>query len=192
MEGESSIRICCFSLRGRFFSFEWSFRELGEQLTKDDYFQEGQACAVLNFKGISRSPQWWPRPDYDEEHSYVASLNVDQMVEEGYTEYSYDSGKTREEAHLVFVNHNDCNRTYQGRLETYLTDGAENAFVWYWQCSSWTGQNALKELQKRSIPDNTPEKEIINQLEAKSCTKVEAEALYRWLGKAVVILLPSK
>ncbi|BDS12633.1 BRCT domain-containing protein [Aureispira anguillae] len=188
-KGKLPLEYLAFLTEMGTFDFGWSFRALSPQLIKDDYFEQGEPCALLHFRGVSRSPKWYPRPDYDDEYNYVARLMIDEMVAEGYTEYSYDEGETKTDAKLIFVNHNDCDRSYMGSLESYFTEGAKNAFVWYWQCQSWTGQHALEELRKNSIPATSSKEEILNRFITKGYTKEEAEALHQWLGKDVVLLL---
>jgi hypothetical protein len=173
-------------------TIKWHFHDMGEQLRKDNYFEDDHALGILNIRPIERSPKWWPKQDWEEDFDYDSNLIFDYMADEGYAEYAYDPGEGPKDAKITFMNHNDVERYFMGSLNSYLQEGAKNAFVWYWQVQSWTGQNALDELKRRSIPSKISQKELLKQLEAKGCSKEETEALWKWLGSDAHILVALK
>ncbi len=171
------------------FKFQWGFKTLSEALKKDNYFRQGDPLGILNIQAIGRSPKWWPKQDWEEDFDYACNLMFDEMANEGYAEYAYDPGEGPQDAAITFMNHNGVERYYMGSLNSYLKEGAKNAFVWYWQVQYWTGQNALTELKKASIDTNINERTLIQQLQAKGCNAEEAQALWNWLGSAAHILI---
>lgn len=141
--------------------------------------------------------------DRDDESTVTYRAGADAMQDEGFTHWVYDEGRSAKQAHLEFEDANDCEISYMGGLEEYLTGGARRAFVWYWQRSyaesrgshhdfdakTDYGTRILKLLRASSIPTRTQHAMIARRLLEAGCTTAEASALHKWLGSDVTLLL---
>lgn len=164
--------------------FNWVF---AEQEADRDQFSKGYNGGRLEFKGM-HDFKWWPIPDWRTEYDdFEAEAMFDNFVAEGTASLSYDPGQDPTEAELIFDNANDCERHYLGGVYDYLRAGARAGFTWYWQMGGeggFTGQ-----LFTNSLSSDTPSGEVTTLLQEKGLEAAEANALAKWLGDDVVILL---
>ncbi len=150
---------------------------------------EGYGGGQLNLVPL-KSMGWHKRPEDWDWVDYAEDTAFDELQAEGSTFLNRNEGETRKEAELYFDDANDVERFAVGTISEYVTKGARMAFSWYWPNSeSWESQEFTAELYKNSIARNTPNEEIIGMLMEKKATREQAQALRKWLGKDVVVLL---
>lgn len=167
--------------------FTWVLKEFAKEIEGFSYGYRGGRIKHPGLKNF----RWYKRPSDWDWFDYDSDIMFDDVVAEGTAALSYDPGETRLEAKIVHDNANSVTRDYMGDCEDYFTQGAKNAFVWYWQSQSWEGQGFLETIKKNSISPETPQKEILTKLKRKKLSELEAKALMAWLGKDIVLLLPK-
>lgn len=166
--------------------FNWCFEE---HKSERHNYSEGYNGGRLNLVGLERF-RWYSIPDWRKEYDdYEYEAMFDDFVAEGTAVFSLDKGDKRTEATLIFDNANDCERHYLGKMESYLTEGAQSGFVWYWQMGGGGADNFLGDLQESSFPRGTAPIQIEAALIEKGASKQEAQALMAWLKEHVVLLL---
>jgi hypothetical protein len=126
---------------------------------------------------------------YAEDDRYDASFDV--LQPEGSTVLSHEADATPADARLFFMNSGSEPREL-GTVESYVTYGAQCAFVWYWQKRGyWEAEAFLARLTAASLPSTTPADEVVAALCARGLEPAEAQAVQRWLGPDAVLLLPA-
>lgn len=147
---------------------------------------DGGHLNLVGFKDF----HWWARPaDRDLQRWWLQAM-FDEQVESS-TYLSHDEDEPETEAVLVFDDVDDGKRYPMGTVEEYLTLGARRGFVGYWPKPEHREANDLvARLFERSVPRDTPEANIRAGLVARGLTASEAAAVWRWLGRDAVLLLP--
>ena len=168
--------------------FWWVFADQRENIGGSSEGHNGGRINLVGFKHF----RWWDRPTDWDWVTFKAQAMFDELQAEGSTMLSYDPGQSESKAMLVFDDANDVERHPMGTVESYLTDGARRGFVWYWpKLDYWEANDYVARLFKKSIPRTTPGPAIRAGLMARGLDAAEAEAIWRWLGRDAVLLLPK-
>ena len=168
--------------------FWWVFADMRESIGGSSEGHNGGRINLVGFKHF----RWWDRPTDWDWVTFKAQAMFDELQAEGSTMLSYDPGQSESKAMLVFDDANDVERHPMGTVESYLTDGARRGFVWYWpKLDYWEANDYVARLFKKSIPRTTPGPAIRAGLMARGIDAAEAEAIWRWLGRDAVLLLPK-
>ncbi len=164
--------------------FNWVLAEFADE--RSDY-SEGYRGGRLNLVPLE-SLRWYPIPDWRTEYEdYAEDAAFDNFVAEGRAVLSIDKGESKVDAELVFDNANDVSRNPLGSIFDYLTEGARQAFEWYWQAGGEGGFAAT--LRERSVPADTDPEALKSLLMDKEVSALHADALISWLGDAAHMLL---
>jgi hypothetical protein len=161
--------------------FCWAFEDALDEAGSRTLGFNGGRVNLCGFEPL----RWYAEPD-----SFDASFDV--LQPEGSTILRHEAGATPADARLFFMNSGSEPRAL-GTVESYLTYGAQCAFVWYWQkLGYWEAEAFLARLKAASLPSTTPADEVVAGLCARSLELAEAQAIQRWLGPdAVLLLSPS-
>jgi hypothetical protein len=161
--------------------FCWAFKDKLDEVGNSGMGYNGGRVNLVDFETL----RW-----YEEQAGFDASFDV--LQPEGSTVLSHEFAATPADARLFFINPGSEPRAL-GTAESYLTYGAQCAFVWYWQKPGyWEAEEFLARLTAASLPKTTPAEEVVAGLCARGLDPAEAQAVQRWLGPDAVLLLPAR
>ncbi|MCY0987710.1 hypothetical protein OV203_11280 [Nannocystis sp. ILAH1] len=158
--------------------FGWVFKDMLAEVGSSGAGNHGGRLNLLGFEAFR-----WHASDADE---FVAMF--DDLQAEGSTFLIQEPGTSSDRAEVVFVDRGE--RRSFGTVAHYITRGAESAFVWYWpKRGYWEAEGLVARLAAASLPRSTPADEVVAGLCARGLSRLEAQAVQRWLGADAVLLL---